>query len=165
MPFCPNCGTNNTGAFCTNCGSPVSAPPAGGAPPNQAPPPQYQQQYQQPPQYGAQPAGMTDNMAGTLCYLFGLITGIIFLAMAPYNTNPRIKFHAWQSIILNIAWFGFYIVLGILTPFLHIIAFMIFPLVGLCFFVLWLFLMFKAYSGEMFEIPVIGPIAKKQAGL
>ena len=27
--------------------------------------------------------GMTDNMAGALCYLFGFITGILFLVLAP----------------------------------------------------------------------------------
>jgi uncharacterized membrane protein len=154
MPFCPNCGTNNTGAFCTNCGTPISAPPAG-APSYQAPPP------------GAQGAGMSENVAGALCYLFGLITGIIFLAIAPYNTNPRIKFHAWQSILLNIAWIAFWIVLTIIFSIVHLwaLSVMLMPLVSLCFFVLWLFMMFKAYSNEMFELPVIGPMAKKQAGL
>ena len=45
---------------------------------------------------------MTDNMAGALCYLFGFITGILFLVLAPYNQNRDIRFHAFQSIFLNI---------------------------------------------------------------
>jgi len=35
--------------------------------------------------------------------------------------------------------------------------------VGLGFFLLWLFLMFKAYNNEQFKLPVIGELAAKQA--
>jgi hypothetical protein len=34
-------------------------------------------------------AGLTENAAGALCYLGGLVTGIIFLVIAPYNQNLR----------------------------------------------------------------------------
>ena len=46
---------------------------------------------------------MADNVASALCYVLGLITGIIFLVLAPYNRNPAIRFHAFQSIFLNVA--------------------------------------------------------------
>ena len=48
---------------------------------------------------------MTDNVASALCYLLGLITGIIFLVLTPYNRNPVVRFHAFQSIFLNVAWY------------------------------------------------------------
>jgi uncharacterized membrane protein len=162
MAFCGQCGTQVNGAFCPNCGTSIGAPP----PSNQgyAPPPQYQQQ----PPYGApqQAAGLSDNAAGALCYLLGLITGIIFLVMAPYNANPRVKFHAWQSIFFNLAWIALWIVLNILTVILNVLAIVLVPimlLIGLCGFLLWLFLMWKAYNGEMFEIPVVGAQARAQA--
>jgi uncharacterized membrane protein len=32
-------------------------------------------------------------------------------------------------------------------------------------FCLWVYLMYSAYQGKTFQIPVIGPIAAKQAGI
>ena len=46
---------------------------------------------------------MADNVASTLCYVLGLITGILFLVLPPYNKNPVIRFHAFQSIFLHVA--------------------------------------------------------------
>ena len=39
----------------------------------------------------AQPiaTGMTDNVAGALCYALGLVTGILFLVLTPYNQNKQ----------------------------------------------------------------------------
>jgi uncharacterized membrane protein len=48
-------------------------------------------------------------------------------------------------------------------PFFGWMTFMIWPLVSLGGFVIWLLLMFKAYQGEKFKLPVIGDIAEKQA--
>jgi uncharacterized membrane protein len=39
----------------------------------------------------------------------------------------------------------------------------IMPLIHLAFVGLWLFLMFRTYSGAKIVLPVIGPIAEKQA--
>ncbi|MGB9610725.1 MAG: hypothetical protein ACPL7M_07105 [Bryobacteraceae bacterium] len=109
MPYCANCGSPVDGAFCPNCGRPVGQasggaypPPAGGAPQGQ-----YYQQGGYPPPAAA---GLTENVAGALCYLAGLITGIIFLVVAPYNTNRTVRFHAFQSIFFNIAWIAVWIV-------------------------------------------------------
>src|SRR5579883_1219025 len=144
MAFCPNCGSQVAGAFCAKCGSPVAAtsqpggqqqPPAGGyaqqpqggyqQPAGYQPPAGYQQPgayqqpgYQQPGAAPAQSSGLSDNAASGLCYLFGLITGIIFLVMEPYNKKPNIRFHAFQSIFLNVAWIAIYIVIAILSAIL-----------------------------------------------
>lgn len=113
-------------------------------------------------------AGLTDNVAGALAYLLGPITGIAFLVIDPYNRNPKIRFHAWQSIVLCVAWivlsFVLGFALGLISVFALILAplLMLLPLVG---FALWLFLMWKAYQGEQFRLPVIGDFAAKQAGL
>jgi uncharacterized membrane protein len=42
--------------------------------------------------------------------------------------------------------------------------FLVWILVRLGFFLVWLFLLFKAYSNERLMLPIIGPIAAKQAG-
>jgi uncharacterized membrane protein len=115
---------------------------------------------------------MTDNLAGALCYLVGFITGILFLVLAPYNQNRTIRFHAFQSIFLNIAWFAVYIVATIIS-----IAFRVIPFLGvfvsivlhlalfLAGVIIWFYLMFKTYNGEKIVLPIVGPFADKQAGV
>ena len=149
MPFCQQCGAEMSGGFCAKCGA-----PAPGAQPQTAAPQAAQ--------------GISDNAACALCYLAGLITGILFLLLAPYNSNPRVRFHAWQSIfahlgVMVIGWglgmvaFGMAMMGG---------GFMMafWPLIWIAGFILWLFLMWKAYQGENVELPLIGAIARKQAG-
>jgi uncharacterized membrane protein len=154
MAFCPNCGSQVAGSFCANCGTSMGA--AGqGAPP---PPPGAGFQQAQP----LSAPGLTDNVAGALCYLFWFVTGIVFLVIAPYNQNKFIRFHAFQAIFFNLAWIALYIALGLLSVITHI-GFLLYPVVGLAGFVLWLYLMFQAYNGKKFKLPVIGDLAEKQA--
>jgi uncharacterized membrane protein len=150
MAFCPNCGTQSTGAFCPNCGAAV----ASGAAPSPGAPPTYQQ---------AQPLsapGLSDNVAGALCYLFGLITGVVFLVLAPYNQIKSVRFHAFQSIFLNIAWLVLWVVLGLLT---HGLIIFLSPVIGLAGVVLWLYMMYTAFNDKKVKLPVIGDLAEKQA--
>jgi uncharacterized membrane protein len=51
------------------------------------------------------PTGLSDNSAGALAYVT-FIPAIVFLAMPPYNQSPYVRFHAWQSIFLFVAWSG-----------------------------------------------------------
>jgi len=113
---------------------------------------------------------MTDNLAGALCYLFGFITGILFLVLAPYNQNREIRFHAFQSIFLNIAWvviwFAVFIVTSVFNhvPFLGLlISGLLHFTIGLGGFILWLYMMFKTYNGEKIVLPILGPMAETQA--
>lgn len=187
MPFCRNCGSPVEGQFCPKCGTPVAAAPGAGTPPPQPPPPpppQYQQQayqqpgYQQPgyqqPGYQAPPAaqagGLTDNVASLLCYLVGIITGILFLVLAPYNQNKTIRFHAFQSIFVCVAFIALHIALMILSAILAyipivgwIVMFLLYLVVGLGGFILWIMLMVKAYQGQKWVLPIVGPLAEKQA--
>ena len=112
---------------------------------------------------------LTDNVAAALCYLHGLLTGILFLVLAPYSQNRAIRFHAFQSIFLNLAWIVVFIALSMISvvllpiPFLGAILSMILHLgANLGFFILWLMLMYKAYNNERWVLPVIGPLAEKQ---
>ncbi len=118
----------------------------------------------------AQSAGMEENMASALCYFFGWLTGVLFLVLEPYNKNRTIRFHAFQSIFFNVGAFVLWIVVFILTSILHfipvlgtIIALLLYTVMGFGFFGFWLFLMYKAYNKEKFVIPIIGPMAEKQA--
>jgi uncharacterized membrane protein len=113
-------------------------------------------------------APMADNVASALCYALGLITGILFLVLAPYNQNKTIRFHAFQSIFFHVACIVagiiFSVVFGIILSVLHLfgLAF-IANLVWLLFFLAWLYLVISAYQGKTVVLPIIGPIAQKQA--
>jgi uncharacterized membrane protein len=60
-----------------------------------------------------------------------------------------------------VLWIG----LGIFghLPCLGWASLLLWPLIGLADFVIWLILVFKAYQGQMFKLPVIGDMAEKQA--
>jgi len=147
MPFCPSCGSPAEGRFCPKCGAAISAGDdatrAASIPPGSA---------------STTPAGLTENVASALCYVLGLITGILFLVQ-----NRTIRFHAFQSIFLQVAaiivWIIFFVVSSISGGFLFLIS----PLIWLGFFVLWLVVIIKAYQNQKLVIPVIGPLAEKQA--
>jgi uncharacterized membrane protein len=114
---------------------------------------------------GAAAAGMTDNAASALCYVLGLITGILFLVLAPYNQNKTIRFHAFQSIFMSVACIVFSMVFNmIIFSGLHMFSLLFLsPLISLAFFVLWIYMIITAYQGKTVVLPVIGPIAQKQA--
>jgi uncharacterized membrane protein len=107
---------------------------------------------------------LSDNAASGIAYIT-FIPAIIFLATAPYNQKPLIRFHSWQSIFLTIAYVVVRIVLIILGhfPFLGLIFGLVGVLIGLGFFILWLIVLIKTFNGQMFKIPVIGDFAEKQA--
>jgi uncharacterized membrane protein len=110
-------------------------------------------------------SGLSDNAAGGLAYLT-FIPAIIFLVLEPFNRNPFVKFHAWQSILLSGAWIAWVIVrivLGIVLHFMWFLWFVIGSVVSLGFFILWLIAIIQAFNGKKFSIPVIGAIAEKQA--
>ncbi len=145
MPFCASCGSSVSGSFCPKCGSPIGAA---------APPPGYSA----PPAAG----GLADNVAAALCYSLGFITGILFLVLAPYNQNRNIRFHAFQSIFMNVACIVFSMVAHAMLIAIHLWEFG--PLVSLACFGLWLYLLIQAYQGKTVVLPVIGPFAQQQAG-
>jgi uncharacterized membrane protein len=163
MVFCSNCGTQVPGAFCPNCGAPAGAPspsagptPGTGAPYGTGVP---------PANASSSASGLTENVASALCYALGLITGIIFLVLAPYNQNKNIRFHAFQSIFLHLAFIAFFIVLNLLSFAIHLgfITFLLSPLIAIAGFALWLYLLFSAYQGKKVVLPIIGPLAQQQA--
>lgn len=108
--------------------------------------------------------GLSDNAAGGLAYVT-VIPAILFLALAPYNRNSFVRFHAWQSIFFTIACFALDIALIVLgrIPFLGFMTLFLWPLVGLAIFAIWLIVLIKAFGGARFKLPVIGDLAEKQA--
>jgi uncharacterized membrane protein len=161
MTYCAKCGSPVEGKFCAKCGSAVGAAPGDASPPPSSAPP--------PP--GANPGlGMDENLAAALCYI--PIVGLIFLLVEPYNKNRTVKFHAMQSIFYCIAWFVVAIGLSIFTAitlaimpgFMWSVWLLVTRLVELALFVGLVIMAVKAYQGSRFLMPIIGPLAEKQAG-
>lgn len=200
MAFCPQCGAQVQGAFCMRCGASIGAAPQQPAqqPPQnpqpqqpyaqpqypQQPPQQQQQQWGQPQQgypqqqqQWGQPApaapagGLDENVACALCYALGVLSGVAFLVIEPFNKNKTIRFHAFQSIFFALGYFVFWIIFSVFTGILRsllnytlwFIPSLLSLAVGLAFFGVWLLLMYKAYNKERFKIPIIGDLAEKQA--
>ena len=124
------------------------------APPAQVPPPTYPA----PAPVVVTTAGLSDNAAGAIAYIT-IIPAIIFLVVEPYNKSPFVRFHAWQSICLNVAWFA----LNIVVSFIPFVRYFLLPLVGLGMFIIWIITLLKASKGEWFKLPVIGDFAMGQS--
>ncbi len=157
MTYCAKCGSPVEGKFCAKCGSPVVAP---GAAPGDVPP------APAAPVSGNPGLGMDENLAAALCYI--PIIGLIFLLVEPYNKNRTVKFHAMQSLFYCIAWIAVGIVLGIFGGILMPLGMwgfwlLISRLVQLALFVGLIIMAVKAYQGSRFLMPIIGPLAEKQA--
>lgn len=159
MAFCSKCGTEvgEGAAFCPKCGAAqtVAVVQTGGAVVETS---------------AANPSGMAENVAGTLCYLLGWVTGLIFYFI---DKRPFVRFHAAQSIVTFGGLHILNIVLGIVFGagmMLHGgagafgLGSALFSLIGLVSFVLWILLMVKAYQHEKFEVPIAAGIAKSFSG-
>lgn len=95
--------------------------------------------------------GLDKNVASALCYVGAWVTGLIFYLSE--KNDKEIRFHALQSLIF----FGALNVI-VMVPFL---GWALKPIVLLLGFIVYLFLIVKAYQGEKFMIPVVGEIAQK----
>jgi uncharacterized membrane protein len=162
MAFCANCGAEASGAFCPNCGAPITGPAPGAGASSAPPPPGYV-----PPVGAPSAAGLSENVASALCYVFGLVSGIIFLVLAPYNQNKTIRFHAFQSIFMHVGIIILFIALSIVSVMLHGLGIfglgLLSPLIWLASFLLWLYMMWSAYNNKLVVLPVVGELAQKQA--
>ena len=89
---------------------------------------------------GTTASGLDANVAATLAYSLGWVTGLAFLFFE--EENKFVRFHA-----LSVWFVGW------------ILAFLVIPPVSA---VLWLILMFKAYQGERFKLPGVGDLAEQR---
>jgi len=169
MSSCQSCGTAlaTDTCFCQSCGSPTeikvspravegSADGAVMSPPGKT-----------------EPKMMDTNVVAALTYLAGFLTGIILLPLDPYKSNSFVRFHAFQSIFVNVAWIAFWIIWIILSAVLTPLMAGVFGLIALPLILIftvagvgiWIFLMFQAYQQKLFKLPIIGNFAAQKAGV
>jgi uncharacterized membrane protein len=116
--------------------------------------------------------GLPSNVAAALA-CFPLIGGIIFYLLE--KRDSFVRFYAMQSIIFGAAWLLFNILSAILHgilwsipgigAFLGLLWSFISALVHLGFFIIMIIAMVKAFSGVRWDIPYVGPMARKQVGV
>jgi uncharacterized membrane protein len=112
----------------------------------------------------ASQSGLSENAASGLAYIT-IIPAIVFLIVDPYNRNPVVRFHSWQSIFFAIAWVIVDVALIVLgrMPGLGLVTLFLSPLIGLVVFIVWLIVLLNAFNGKRFKLPIIGDLAEKQA--
>ena len=120
--------------------------------------------------------GLDANLAALLSYVFGWVSGLVFFLIE--KESRLVRFHAMQSILLNI-------VIAVVSILLWIVSF-VFILIGMqlpdimgtlmwfvaslvwlvfCVGVLiaWVMCLIRAYQNQYFKLPVIGNMAEKFA--
>jgi len=102
--------------------------------------------------------GLTENVAGLLCYVLGWVSGLVFLLIEP--ENKFVRFHAMQSIII----FGTLTIANFILGWIPLIGTFFIVIISVIGFILWIVLMLKAYQGTKFKLPWAGDLAEKWVG-
>jgi uncharacterized membrane protein len=100
--------------------------------------------------------GLDEHVAGFLCYLFGFITGIVFLVVE--KQSSFVKFHAMQSTITFLGLFVIVMIIG----WIPVIGLLVYP-IWILSLILWLILMIKALRGERYLLPIVGKMAEEKS--
>jgi uncharacterized membrane protein len=149
MPFCTNCGNKvDAGAsYCAACGAPQLA--------RTTPESQYTDFLD----------GISDRTASVLCYIpvFGVIPAIVFLASQKFRGNVRVRFNAFQSVYLFVAW----LIVSSALPVLilgvpgwgmeHVFV----EALKIVIFGCWIYLLIKAAHQEQVRLPILGDLAAR----
>ncbi|MDP3742164.1 MAG: DUF4870 domain-containing protein [Candidatus Micrarchaeota archaeon] len=114
-------------------------------------------------------ASNDSNLMGALAYILMPLTGVLMYFVKP--DDKYVRYHAVQSIILGIVLFVVGMLLnvaaGVLGATIPLLGLVIGLLVGgvwlLIEAIIWLYCMWKAYSGEKFRLPVISDLADKNS--
>ena len=101
-------------------------------------------------------SGIDQKVAGLLCYLLWVVTAVIMLLIE--KENRFVRFHAMQSILISIVLF----VISFTFAFIPIIGWVLGLFMTPITFILWIFMMYKAYNGDWIKLPIIGDMAEKQ---
>jgi len=103
--------------------------------------------------------------------LLGVGVPIALLVMEPYKRNPLAKFHAFQGLFVSGAIICLYIIVRIfanmfassLSMFMFTMFKIIFSIYAILPLIVCGLLTMKAFQNQKWVVPILGPIAEKQA--
>jgi uncharacterized membrane protein len=118
--------------------------------------------------------GLDENIAALLSYVFGWVSGLIFFLIE--KDSRLVRFHAMQSILLNvliailgiILWVVTFVLViigaaigDILGTLMSLLATLIWVVFSIGLLIAWILCLIKAFQGTYFKLPVIGNFAEK----
>ncbi len=111
-------------------------------------------------------SGLSENSLGAVAYIT-FVPAIFFLAVAPYNRNSYVRFHAWQSILLTAVAFIISFALSLLLGSTSLPGFLVSlglnGLLMILWFLVWLWCAIGALNGKRVKLPLIGAWCEQQA--
>jgi uncharacterized membrane protein len=107
------------------------------------------------------PLTPAERAAAAVAYL-PLLPAVVILFLPAFRSNRFVRFHAWQSLAL---WIAFFILSSAALFLSNIAAAVVFLVVGIlvsmAMLFLWIVLSLKAWQGERFELPLLGELATR----
>ena len=99
---------------------------------------------------------LDERIAAVLCYALGFLSGACIYVME--RENKFVRFHALQSMVWFLVILAASIVLSMLSRLflIGILASFLYGLVGFIGVLSWIGLMYMAFKGAKFKIPVLG---------
>lgn len=133
---------------------------------------------QNPPPVQTAPAksstGLDENIAALLSYIAGWVSGLIFFLIE--KDSRLVRFHAMQSLLLNVLviiigiviwvvtvvlWLISTQISGILSALVSLVATLVWVVFGIGILIGVIMCLIKAYQGQYFKLPIIGNFAEK----
>jgi uncharacterized membrane protein len=123
---------------------------------------------EQLPAHEASATGLDPSVAATLAYLAGPFSGIVILLAE--RDHRFVRFHAWQSIIglgglgaLAVGLMVAAFIALLITPVLFVVMYWMAFLTAFVWLVAWVICLYKAFQGEMWQLPLAGDRAMRRA--
>ena len=105
--------------------------------------------------------GLTPAVSVLLIYLFGWISGLIFLLIE--KKDQMVRFHAMQSTIMSIAFTGLYVVFTAMSivPFIGLLLGLVNMALSIGYLVVIILIIVKKFNGQDTRLPLVGDLAEK----
>jgi len=123
---------------------------------------------------GKSSTGLDENIAALLSYIAGWISGLVFFLIE--KDSRLVRFHAMQSLLLNVLviivgivvwvvtvvlWLVSTQISGILSALVSLVATLFWIVFAIAILIAWIMCLIKAFQSQYFKLPVIGNFAEK----
>ncbi len=112
------------------------------------------------------PSGLSENGIAALSYIT-FIPAILFLILPRYNRSAYVRFHAWQSLLLNVvAFLASFLVTYMVLPFMLPQAAILLAIVRIIWGIwlgAWVVWAVAALNGRKLAMPILGKLADRVA--